>query len=94
MGSVPHTSCTNNRLAPGSNNNNDKFSSTEGLMTTVHAVTATQQNFDGASQKDWSGGLAACHNTIPYSKGAVKAAGVVITDLDGKLTGNSFRVPT
>ena len=88
------SSCTTNCLAPLAKVINDNFGIVEGLMTTVHSVTQTQQLLDGASKKDWRGGRAATGNIIPSSTGAAKAVGKVIPALNGKLTGMSLRVPT
>ena len=89
-----NASCTTNCLAPISKVLNDNFGIVEGLMTTVHAATATQKTVDGPSLKDWRGGRSAIGNIIPSSTGAAKAVGKVIPTLNGKLTGMAFRVPT
>ena len=94
MDFVSNASCTTNCLAPMAKVLNDNFEITSGLMTTVHAATASQKVVDGPSQKDWRGGRAAFSNIIPSSTGAAKAVGKVIPGLNGKLTGMAFRVPT
>ena len=91
---ISNASCTTNCLAPIVKVLNDNFGIAEGLMSTIHAITATQLTVDGTSKKDWRGGRAAGHNIIPSSTGAAKLIGVVIPELKGKLTGMSFRVPT
>jgi len=91
---ISNASCTTNALAPITKVLNDKWGIKRGLMTTVHAATATQKTVDGPSNKDWRGGRGILENIIPSSTGAAKAVGVVIPAIKGKLTGMSFRVPT
>ena len=91
---VSAASCTTNCLAPVAKILNDNWGLKRGLMTTVHAATATQKTVDGPSMKDWRGGRGILENMIPSSTGAAKAVGVVLPELNGKLTGMAFRVPT
>ncbi|MDD4715046.1 MAG: type I glyceraldehyde-3-phosphate dehydrogenase [Oscillospiraceae bacterium] len=94
MNIVSGASCTTNCLAPLAKVIHDNFGIRQGLMTTIHSITATQKSVDGSSKRDWRGGRAASGNIIPSTTGAAKAVGRVIPDLNGKLTGMAFRVPT